>query len=250
MSQNDQSIKRKLYLAAVIIFAVAYSLYCFVILPAYVDVQNNIAYDETITPDLLNYLGTIVSLLAVASFYAIVVYGLRKFCLSEAKGFILVFVLATLYKYSTNLLMEWGRDGKIPREWLIDIIFLVGYCVLEVIPFTAILLIVNSIMNRHREKVKLCEKWGKPIAELYPFRSVFDKTNPLMCSAMVCAVTEMIVRLIMKAASDIMTIVSVNNVLIMVLDYLSVLVFSVLCYCVMLLVLSALNQKMRAFEGE
>ena len=71
-----------------------------------------------------------------------------------------------------------------------------------------------------------------------------------MCSAMVCAVTEMIVRLIMKAASDIMTIVSVNNVLIMVLDYLSVLVFSVLCYCVMLLVLSALNQKMRAFEGE
>ena len=248
MSQNDQRLKRRLYIVALAIFAIAYSLYCFVISPACVSAENNIAYDGTGIPEILNYLGTVISMLAVASFYTILVFGLNKFCLSEFKWIIAIFAVATLYKYSANLLVEWGRDGKIPSEWLLEVVFFVLiYVVLELLSFAIVLAIVNGIMRQHREKVKAYEKVGRAI-EIYPFQRVYDKSNPLMRSAMVCAVVELVIRLATKAASDIMTIVEINNVFWMIVEYLSVLVFASLCYFIMLICFGILNKKINAAE--
>ena len=72
INENEKKLRIKLLIVATVAFAVLYSLYCFVIAPSYYAALYNIAYENTAVPDLLDYLGGIVEVLALSVFFALV----------------------------------------------------------------------------------------------------------------------------------------------------------------------------------
>ena len=84
LSQNDRILRRKLYIALALAGVVLYSVYCFVVLPAYFYTLNDVAFPDAV-PVALEYLGKILEVFSISAFCAITVYGIYRL---KAKNFI------------------------------------------------------------------------------------------------------------------------------------------------------------------
>lgn len=242
MSQNDQSLKKRLYILSGGALLALYSLLCLVISPIYIELINDIAYESSPLPDVLNYLGVMLELLAIAIFYAALIFGIYKFCLSEFKGGVVLFLSATLYKYSANMLMDWYKNGSVPREWPVDVLNVLFYFVLEATQLVIILALINRVL---KNKPEISGKNGSA-SEAYSFEKLYDKKNPLMRSALVCSVVVFLSKTLGLLINDVTTIVmyglpqQASTVGLMALTYLSNLLFGFLCYVVTIFVLMKL----------
>lgn len=248
LSQNDLNLRKKLYLVSAVSFAVLYSLCCFVISPLNVSVNSNIAFGETILPDLLYYLGKIAELAAIAVSYATIIYGIYRFSLLGSKGSVAIFLLATVCKYTANTLVSWLFDGGIPSAWLWDLINVLFYTLLEAIQLAVVLLFVNSILTRQKQKDKILSAAGKAIP-VYPFRKAYDKENCLMRAAMAAAAVVFVSKIFGQLVNDVYYILAagmpkeVNTVILMLVSYLSHALFGAICYVAVILTLLKLVEK-------
>lgn len=248
MSQNDYSLKKKLYAVGGAAIFSLYSLLCFVISPIYVATVNDIAYDDTIVPELLSYLGVMVELMAIAIFYAVLILGIHKFCLSKFRGGIVLFILATLYKYSINVLMDWLKNGSIPREWFIDVANVLFYCLLEAIQLVLILFIAKRILTKAQDtKYAATDKIS--------FVGLYNSNNPFMRSALACSLVVALSKILGLLINDVMTMAisglpeKAGTVGLMILAYLSNVLLGFLCYVVLLFVIMKLVERYRISES-
>ena len=248
MSQNDCLSKRKLYIVSTVILLLIYSLCCFVILPIYIDMLSNVMYENSFMPDAMLYLNTLLELLAIAVFYGVLIFGTYKFCPSDFKGALLIFILATLYKYAANVIMDWYKNGSVPLEWLWDVIDMVFYTVLEAIPLLIIFALTKSILNRHAQKERAFAKVGKSIS-VYPFEGIYDKNNPLQKSAFVCALVVFFSKLLGSLTNDIAIIIEsgfpkeTKTIWLMLIAYVSNVIFGLLCFIITSLTLIKLMDR-------
>ena len=121
LNDKEKRLRGRIYLVAIITFAILYSLYSLVILPRYIASLYNIAYEGTATPDLLNYLAKTVEMIALAVFYGVMCYGMYRLGNLKIRSIAWIFVIGNLYKYTCNMIMTWRDSGSIPLEWAWDV---------------------------------------------------------------------------------------------------------------------------------
>ncbi len=226
MKENDKKVRKRLYAAAILSFAVLYSLCCFLLSPLYFGLDSNIAFSNTVLPVIVQYVGIAAELIAISVFYGIMIYGIYRFGHQGFRASIGIYAIATVGKYTANIVMTWMTYNRaIPRNWLSDIGNIVFYTALEMVQLIIIYAISRHIIANNR-------------AEALPFGKLYDRGNPLMKSAFVCGVVTVAAKLLGKLADDALAIIlsglpkNPMTVVLMILSYLSVAVLGVICYFV------------------
>ena len=189
-----------------------YSLNCFVILP----VRNMLANDVIFASNLLvsnifNVLSQLAEVVAISVFYATLFLLIYRCGEKRGGKAFIVFAAATVYKYLANTAVSWIYDGSIPATWVWDVINVVFFTALEMLQMLVIFLISRGLISAYNEKreirLKAAEKIGYTSDEYaegaYPFKMLYDRSNCLLRSALVCAAVTVIAKGIGSLLSDI-----------------------------------------------
>ena len=108
---------------------------------------------------------------------------------------------------------------------------------------------VSLFVSRHRARAASAKKEKKEeVKNPLPFTQVFSFSNCLLTSAFVSSIMVILLPVFGQAFYDIFTIEEITNVPLMVLDYISHIIFAVLCYFVMILVISFIGEKLGGEE--
>ena len=248
LSQKDMNLHKKLCLLSALSFAVLYALYCFVISPLYAAVASDVVLGDTILNDLMYYLGRIAELLAISVSYGAMIYGIYRLSLSKVKALPLIFLVATLLKYTANMAVSWIMSGGASEEWIWDIINVFFYTFLEAIQLCIVLLVINSVIKKQKQIDAVLAGTGKEMA-VYPFRGVYDKKNCLMKSALLAAIIVLISKIFGQVVSDLYYIIAsglpeqTSTVILMLVTYLSNLIFCVVCYIAVIFTVMKVAEK-------
>lgn len=237
---NEKMLRKRLYLFGAVALAAIYSLNGLVVSPIYIGVINDIMFDGSPLVYILDYLRRLLELAAVALAYAVAIYGAYRLTLAKFKGIVAIFAGMTLYKYAINTVVDWVNYGGIPITWLLDVLYVLYYSILELLQLALVLWIVSAIIARHNKAVAFCEKTGREdlIPTLFPFKKIYDKENCLLRSTLACAIVIMAISLVSKGINDIFTIEKIVDPILMIVAYLVEVVLAVICYFVMLVTLN------------
>lgn len=243
LNDKEKRLRGRLYLVALIMFAVLYSLYSFVILPRYIASLYNIAYEGTATPDLLNYLSKMVEIIALAIFYGVMCYGMYRLGNVKIRSIAWIFVLCNLYKYTCNMIMTWKDGGSIPLEWMWDVLNTVYYTAMEMITFAFVWFLTRTIIERYRARAEVLAKAGKT-ERVFPFSGIYKKGNCLMFSAFVSSLFIFGLKLLFQFINDLITVKAIVNFGLMAVSYASNILFGIICYFVMIFTMMTLDEKL------
>ena len=187
------------------------AIYCFVMLPIYASVSNNIVYMRTAIPDLVSFFAKVVEVIAISIGYALAVYALYRCDKLAAKTVYLVYGGASLIKCAAAQITLWILDGGIPAFnngffeqslWLIALPW-----ALEMVQFTIFFLIAKKICHRYRSENK-SRIWGGVIMPesdegVYPIGRLNNFKNPLLCGARAGGLVILISKVVLTTIDEI-----------------------------------------------
>lgn len=246
LDENKKALRKNLYLFTAVALAVIYSLNELVVSPVYTAVISNIMYDGSALIDILYYLRRLLDLVAVAAAYAVMIYGIYRFTLSDFKGSVGIFIGATLYKYALSVIVGWFNNGSVPTTWPIDVFNLLLNSALEILQLVIVLAIVSGMISRHWRAVEYCKKIAREdiIPEILPLKKLYGKENCLLRSVLASSLVILFRLLITQAVNDILTIEKITDPWLMIVAYLASVVLGVICYFVMYVTLNFCSDKL------
>ena len=221
-------------------FAILYAICCFVIFPASVLMSDDVAFEGTVVPELISYLGAVAEVTAIAVAYAAIVYGIYSFGKSNVKGIVGIFAIATFCKYVFRTVIYWAIYGSIPLEWGWDVANAVFYTALELLQLLIVAGVISGILSKTSSREDDVE---------YRFAKLYDGKNPLMRAALWSSVIAVAAKIGGSLADDIFTMVITGlpkdpeTVILMIVNYASNVIFGAICYLVMIAVIFKLTGK-------
>lgn len=248
---NLKKTRNKLYIFLAVAGVVLYSLYCFLILPLYFDmgVKADIGLVQPIVPELIDFLGKTVEILAIAVFCAVIVYGVHSFGVSCFKGGFFIFAGLCGYKHLSNVIFEWISSRYIPLDFWADILLALLNVIVELLPFAAAMLLIMVIIKKRGLKPQINEIGER---ESKSFGQLFNPKDFSVAATMIFSATVLFTKLCGKIANDALLILATGfptdskTYLLMLANYSLSILFAVLCYFVMLLVISFLGDRFKS----
>lgn len=247
------------YRFAVIAICVFYALY-FVTVPILLGAISNIAYKNTLIPQLVKLMGKIFEVCGIAVIYAISVYSVYRNGKSEIPRAYLLCSVAAFVKCFTAQTVYWLASGGIPafnNGFFGELIWLVVLpSALEIVQFTIFILIVSRRVLNYREGYKIASETASakgieyPAMDswVYPFKSVFDIKNPLLFGSFVGGAVITVSKLALSILEEIdmavngLLIESAGDLLLSVAGFVTDIACGVLSYTVMVFII------IKAFE--
>lgn len=257
MEATEKSVlKRRMLICIISLFAI-YSINSLIISPLTVVIANDIVYSDTPIPTLLGYLSELLELCAIAVCYSVMITVIYDFGKKHIRPVFLVFGAATAYKYVANTLVFWGVSGSIPSLWAWDIVNVFYYTALELLQLLIVCIIVNTVIGRYVDRRKALERAMQKVGEchegaipkVYPFDKIYDRENCILWSIFFCALVTFTAKLCGALFSDIWLIITYGlpsepkTWLLMILNYVSKIIFGAIVYFVMYVSVSKLLQK-------
>ena len=247
---NLKKTRNKLYIFLAAVGVLLYSIYCFAILPWYMNVGVNadIGLVQPVIPELIDFLGKIVEILAISIFCAVVVYGIYSFGIKNFLGGYLIFGGLCTYKYIANVAADWISSKYIPSDFWLDVIMALINAIIELVPFAVAFLIIRFIVKKRNVEPQIkvcCEREDKSFLQL------FDPKDFTVAATMVCAATVLVTKLGGKIVNDVLLIIAAGlpadpkTYLYMLVNYSLSIIFAVFCYFVMLLAISFLDDRFK-----
>lgn len=248
---NLKKTRNKLYIFLAAAGVLLYSIYCFAILPWYMDagVNADIGLVQPIVPELIDFLAKTVEILAISLFCAVVVYGIYSFGIKDFLGGYLIFCSLCTYKCIANVAADWISSRYIPSDFWLDIITALLNAIVELIPFTVAFFVIRFIVKKRKLEPQIkvfCEREDKSFIQL------FDPKDFTVAATMVCSATVLLTKLVGKVFNDALLIIAAGlpadpkTYLYMLLNYSLSILFAVFCYFVMLLVISFLGDRFKS----
>lgn len=204
----------KLYLIGGLALFLLYSLNCFVILPVRNMLASDIIFASSILlTNLISLLVELIEVAAMAVFYAALLLTLYRCGARKGAGMIGIFAAVTAYKYAANTAISWILDGSVPYLWGWDIANILFFVALEMLQLLILFALVKKVIISYTEardlKIRAIVKTGGEAEAdgVYPFVRLYEKTNCLLRSALICAVVTVIAKCIGSLISDIWLIV-------------------------------------------
>ena len=215
MKKADRAVLKKWVKLSAIVFAIAYSFNCFVVSKLTVIISNNVVFSNTVVPRLLEYCGEMIELGAISFCYAVLLLAIYKWETQGVRKVFVTFIVATFLKYFANVILGWVDEGSVPLLWLMDMVFVLIYTLLELAQFFIVYKLCSKIVIRFTEErsfmQRISDKSGSADVEVpahaYLFDRVFDKKNCLLRSAYICAIVTLIAKLGGTVLSDLFIII-------------------------------------------
>ena len=233
-----------------------------IITPLYVMLQSNIAFSGGALSTAVYYFKDVLSILAFASSYAIIIFSLLFLERRIARYIVLIYTSVFFVQIPLKLLINIFLYGSLGSAWEIlnDVIYLVFYFLLNMIQLLVIYFIASADMNRylrHREISRAIEKKKGKQTEtkasvVLPISKFFDRYNPLQRSALKMSIFMIALKLLSRALNDISygAPTSFGEVLVMIAYYLSDILYGIAAYLIALLIFTFIYDKLKKSEVE
>ncbi len=242
-TRKNKNNGKRICVFTIVAGAILYTLYCFVIAPAYISSLNNVAYEGSLMPDILNYLGRAVEVVAMSLCYALAAFRVYSFGKEGLGGAFGIYLSLGAYKYVANMLYGWTVEGGAPVLWYFDLLFALLYLVLETLLFGVVCLIFIRIFENYHQRSRILARAGRE-ESVYPFVKLYDKSNPLLKAALASALALLIPKLLGQIINDAIQIVEITNLPLMILSYFLNIIFGVLGYITVIFAFVLFFEKM------
>ncbi len=213
----------------------AYAVYSYILLPLYVYLCSDIMYVDTVLPNIVEAVYTLIELSVFVLSFAFIIYHGIKYSLKDAKYFILAYSGAILFKYLSNYLITSVMEGGLSLVSFKNVGILI---LIEAFQVGVLVFCVRTIRNE-------CSAALDAGRSCFPLQKLFDLGNPMQRAAFIGALIICVLKIITRIIYDITYGMpdSLLEVLVMVGYYSLDIVVGVMCYFAEIWILMGLNEK-------
>ena len=233
-----------------------------IITPVYVMLKSNVAFSGGALSTLIYYFKDVLSIIAFASSYAIIIFSMLFLERKIARYLVWIYTAIFFAQIPLKLLINILIYGSLGSVWEIlnDVIYLTFYFLLNMIQLLIVYFIASADINkflrrreisRHAEK----KKGKQPETEassVLPISKFFDRRNPLQRSALKMSILMIALKLLSRALNDISygAPASFGEVLVMIAYYVSDILYGIAAYLIALIVFTFIYDKLKKLEAE
>ncbi len=183
LNSKDTELRKRLNIFLVFSMGALYALYRFVLVPLYSSYSNDIQYMNTVLPMIMQTLYQISEIIAISIGYAVTVYSVYRYGMNNTTPTFVIFSAVTVLQLFAGYLMSFSGEIGI-----IDMAVLFLPMALMLLQYFIVVLIASKTFERYGEMLKRKNNSARVLGEnvsdsdvgVYPFKSVFDKTNPMI----------------------------------------------------------------------
>lgn len=188
MKKRDVNLRARLNVFLAVVMGLIYCLYCFALVPLSLRLSSDIVYSSSALVTVIEVIYDTAEIIAISLGYAVLIYSVFRYGLSDSIPTVIIFCAVTLFKYVANLCMDWINYGFSTESLGKDILVILLPFLLEVLQFLAILLISHRVISGYREVYRRVQEVQTLPSEddegVYPFSGAVNRKNPLMRAAL------------------------------------------------------------------
>lgn len=255
------------------LFTLSMLLLCFlpvlldtvVITPLYVMLEANVAFSGGFLTMAIYYFKDLISIFAFSSAYAVIIFSVFFLTRKTARFVILLYTLIFLVQIPLKLVMNifiYGSLGSV-TDIAMDLVYLFIYFLLYMLQLLFVYFFAATDTNKYlryveftkskkSKKRKQAETEAKKLSYVLPLSKIFDRLNPLQRSALKMSILVFAIKIFSRLLNDISygAPTSFGEVLVMIVYYLSDIIYGAVAYLIALLVFSFLYEKLKEKTDE
>lgn len=255
----DKKKSNKLTIIMMLLFCslpLAINSICLV--PLYASLQSNVAFESSALVVIIKYFQDFLDLVAFAVSYALIIFSILLISKKNARLAVLIYTLSFLLRIPVRLLMNVALYGTLgtSTQITVDLIYLFVYFLLEMLQLLIVYIFAVTDSKKYLYHLELQhpnkkeKKKGKTTTTqgaVLPFAKFFDWYNPLQRTAIKMSLLIFLMKIIARILNDISFGMpeSFGEVIIMVIYYLSDILYGVIAYIVALIVFNSLYDRLK-----
>ena len=254
---DRERVKSRLFIFLSLLCLLPVLLNTLLIVPIYASLESNVLYQGSVTSVIIKYLQDFFDLCAFSASYALLIFSAllleKKQTATVVIFYSITFVLQIPLKILINALI-YGSLGN-DLEIVMDAVYLSVYFGLQMLQLLAVYIITSidagkfklyaASLNDPKIKSRIEEK------KILPFPKLIDWNNPLGRSAIKMSALILAIKLITRVINDISygAPESLGEVLIMVVYYLSDVIYGAVAYFIAIFVISRFYDSVKEKNG-
>jgi hypothetical protein len=259
---NKKRVSRMLWLFMALFFLLPLILNNLVIIPIYATLEADVVYSGSLLTVVIKYVQDFFDLFAFSSAYALIIFSALLLDGKRSRFIALFYAITYFLIIPVKMLMNvviYGTLGS-TSQIIVDVIYLGVYFVLYLIQLLVVYIFAATDSSRYissiealknSKRIKLREKAEQQEGVL-PFSKLFDWYNPLQRSAIKMGALITAIKVGTRIVNDISIGApeSFGEVMIMVVYYLSDLIYGAIAYFVAVFIINLLFERLKKKDGD
>ena len=254
---NKDKAKKTLLLTMLLFCLAPIIINCVAIVPLYVSLDANALYSDTVLPEILKYVQEFFDLAAFSVSYALIIFSVLLLGKKHAKFVVLLYSIFFLSKIPVKLIMNifiYGSLGS-SAQLTLDLAYLLTTFLFEMLQLLVIYFFATTDTNKYlrylaflnKKKNKKVINKDEAITQVLPLSQFISNRNPLQCSAIKMSIFITAIKMLSRVLNDISMGApqSFGEVMVMILYYLSDILYGVVAYIIALIVFTAIYEKLK-----
>ncbi len=233
---------------------------CLALVPLYAALNTDAVYASTSLPIAVKYVQDFFDLTAFSVSYALIIFSVLLLSRKQARKIVLFYALVFFVKIPIRLFMNipiYGSLGS-AADITVELIYMSVYFALEMLQLWVVYLFATTDSSKYLrsvafEKSKKAKSHGKQQNQsvvdfkVLPIAKIINIYNPLQRSALKMSALICAVKIFIRIINDITfgAPTSFGEVLIMIIYYLSDLLYGVVAYIIALLVFNTVYERLK-----
>lgn len=227
------------------------------IVPIYASLESNVLYQGSVISIMIKYLQDFLDLCAFSSSYALLIFSALLFEKKQTATVVIFYLVTFVLQIPLKILINaiiYGSLGN-DLEIVMDAVYLSVYFGLQMLQLLAVYIITSidagkfklyaASLDDPKIKSRIEEK------KILPFPKLIDWNNPLQRSAIKMSALILAIKLITRVINDISygAPESLGEVLIMIVYYLSDVIYGAVAYFIAIFVISRFYDSVKKKNG-
>ena len=259
---NKKRVSKMTWLFMALFFLLPLILNNLVIIPIYATLEANVAYSGSLLTIVIKYLQDFFDLFAFSSAYALIIFSALLLDGKRSRFIAIFYALTYLFIIPVKMLMNvviYGSLGN-TSQIIIDVIYLGVYFVLYLIQLLVVYIFaatdssryISSLESLRASKRDKARQRAENIGSVLPFSKFIDWYNPLQRSAIKMSALITAIKVGTRIINDVSVGApeSFGEVMIMVVYYLSDLIYGAVAYIVAIFVISLFFERLKKKDGD
>lgn len=176
---------RRMFLLVFLVAGLGFALRSFVLAPVYVRFASDIMYSTSWWVSILYLLidGGWMDLAVFALCYPATLYAIWRAGLKDARRIPILYAILTVFKFAVNFIMTSLSDGALPAwsEFVrLELPVILPQIFLELLQYALMILFICLLRKNYiRKRLHAGESDETFGTDVFPFRGVFSRTNPV-----------------------------------------------------------------------
>ena len=259
---NKKRVSNMTWLFMALFFLLPLILNNLIIIPIYATLEADVVYSGSLLTIVIKYLQDFFDLFAFSSAYALIIFSALLLDGKRSRFIALFYAITYLLVIPVKMLMNvviYGSLGS-TSQIIIDVIYLGVYFVLYLLQLLAVYIFaatdssryISSLEALRASKRDKARQRAENIGSVLPFSKFIDWYNPLQRSAVKMSALITAIKVGTRIINDVSVGApeSFGEVMIMVVYYLSDLIYGAVAYIVAIFIISLFFERLKKKDGD